>query len=315
MVTFTATVNDPDNDVVTLEWSSQEMVCPTPFDKTKRPQNGQEGQAYSLQLRADKASELCIWVLATDRYGATDVFARTVTAGNRAPIAQVDVQQPTKNTFGRYDLYSNFRISGARSSDPDMDPVTRTWTLRAPDASDAVLVDCSPTSPEDLVKCFSPGKYPGEYRVELLVNDGIENSAATALVIITVDPDSAPCIKLTTPPYTASPLVLDPAQPWPFAVLNVHDDGDPFPGASAPRGSATFDWKLRHNGGEWRAIPGFESLPSVLIAGDTFAIGDHVDLRVEVLDRVPLHSLAACGATDVCPTDCPQRVTWNVDYR
>jgi hypothetical protein len=224
------------------------------------------------------------------------------------------VQQPVTNMFGRYNLFSGFRVTSFESSDPDGDAITRKWTLLAPNAtSNATLTACSPTAPEDVVQCFL-ADVAGDYKLTLTVRDGSNENVETQLTI-RVDEDAPPGITLTLPPYTASPLVLDPAEAWSFAVLTVDDDGDPFPGAEKPRGSATFAWKFRHNGGDWRTIPGFESLPSVLIAADTFVIGDKVDLRVEVLDRVPAHSLAACGTTDICPANRPQRITWNVEYR
>lgn len=313
-VTFTAEVNDPDKESVKLEWSSRPARCPDQIDASQRPPTEQQQPVYTLKLGAEKASVLCVWVLARDPHGATDVAARTIEAGNRPPVAKMSVQQPATNELGRYDLFSRFRVTGAQSDDPDQDMIKRDWTFLAPNArSNAQLKPCAPTSPEDAVQCFL-ADVPGDYQLTLTVNDGTENSQTSQLTL-RVDEDTPPCIELSLPSHNASPLVLDPAQPWSFAVLRVNDDGDPFPGEAPPRGSAAFSWTFRHSGGDWRALPGFESLPSVLIAADTFVIGDKVDLRVEVKDREPLHTLAACGTADVCPTNCPQRITWNMEYR
>lgn len=316
MVTVSASASDPDGDRLRYEWSSADGACPVPLDPSLRPATEQMTETYTFTLDAQSNDGRCVWLLLSDVHGAYAVpRAIDVVPHNHAPVAVIDVQQPTRNTMGRYDLFSTFRLSGAASHDDDKDKLTLRWTLQAPDAAvDARLSPCAPTPPTDLVQCFSAGQQPGNYQVQLIVNDGVTDSAP-AQVTLTVDPDSPPCIALTAPPVGASPLILDPAQAADFSVLNVQDDGDPFPAASEPtRGSATFSWKVRQNSGAWQTIAGFDNLATLSIAAGTYISGDQIDVRVEVFDRDVDHKLAACGDTPLCPLTCPQRITWTGEY-
>jgi hypothetical protein len=317
-ISVEAAVSDPDHDPLAYQWSSAVGPCADPVDRTLRPPTEQTTPTYKITVGVQqKNSVRCVWLLVTDSHGASAVDAQTLTPINNAPVAVIDIQQPIRNPQGRFDLFSSFRLSGAGSHDDDGDNLLPfSWKLIAPDpATDVRLAPCAPTPPADRVQCFSPGAHPGTYTVELVVNDGIVDSSPEQKVL-TVDPDSPPCVTLTSPPYGAGPFVDDPAQPGLFSILNVSDDGDPFPAAATPpRGSARFVWKIRHAGGDWRVIPGFESLPTLTIAANTFFSGNLIDVRAEVIDRVADHTLGACGDDDICPVSCPQRVTWTVEYR
>ena len=315
-VSVSADATDPNGDRLRYEWSSADGACPVPLDPSLRPPTEQTTPTYSFTLSAQSNDTRCVWLLVSDQYGAHGPpKAISVTPHNRAPVAVIDVQQPARNALGRYDLFSTFRLSSAGSHDDDHDALTPRWTLQAPDAAiDAKLVACSPTPPAEVVQCFTAGQQPGDYQVQLIVNDGITDSEPFNLTL-TVDPDSPPCITATAPLVGASPLVLDPAQPADFSILNVRDDGDPFPPSTeASRGGATFNWFVRQNGGVWRSIAGFENLATLTIAADTFISGDQIDVRVEARDRDPDHTLSACGDDPLCPLICPQRITWTGDY-
>ena len=69
-------------------------------------------------------------------------------------------------------------LDGSGSYDPDGDPITYSWVFATPDASaalpagsGALLFDANTVSPS-----FTPD-LPGDYTVELIVNDGIDDSA------------------------------------------------------------------------------------------------------------------------------------------
>ncbi|MCA9407806.1 MAG: VCBS repeat-containing protein [Candidatus Omnitrophica bacterium] len=106
-------------------------------------------------------------------------------------------------------------LDGSASSDSDNDPLTFMWSITsAPDLSTATL-----TTPDQATTALTPDKV-GIYTVELIVNDGIENSLGDT-VMITV---SAPPVFNTAPDlvsvgnrtifvdhfYTANLFVIDP---------------------------------------------------------------------------------------------------------
>ena len=321
--TFTTSAHDPDGDRLTYTWSS----APGPCDVTT-PAPGIPGfdPTYRVALAADANGEVCVTLTVADAHGATvSAPPQTVTIENHPPVAQIVVQQPSLNPRGEYDLYSSLRLSGGSSYDPDGDPVIPSWDLvSAPPmspSSSVKLLPCAPQgsdqpdAPLNLAICFGPVVIPGLYQIQLIASDPLV-SGTPARVALTVSADRPPCITETTPPNPVARLVWDPAVSKTFTVLHVDDDGDAFPSPGLPPfGSASFAWSLRRNTEAWQAIAGFETLSEVTIPGGNYASGDQVAVRVEVGDRVAAHDLLSCGDADICPVDCPQRVTWTVDYQ
>jgi hypothetical protein len=318
--TFTTGAHDPDGDRLTYAWSTGPGPCdvapPAPGIPSFNP-------LYQVAVVGDADGKACVELTVTDSHGArAPTVLQTVTIGNQAPVARISVQQPGTNRLGAYDLYSTFRLSGGSSYDPDQDPLTLSWAWASvPNASTVTLDPCAPPSPAgpgtpaNLVVCFGPVVVPGLYQVALTASDPLV-AGPPAQVALTVSDDRPPCITKTLPPNPAARLVWDPALDKTFAVQGVDDDGDPFPAAGPPPlGSATFSWSLRRNAEPWQAIAGFETLNEVTLPGGNFASGDQVAVRVEARDRQPAHNLLNCGDTDICPADCPQRVTWTVDYQ
>lgn len=68
-------------------------------------------------------------------------------------------------------------LDGSGSSDPDGDALTYTWKLSAPNASNVTLSDSGTANPS-----FVPD-VSGEYRVVLVVSDGVEESAPDDVMI------------------------------------------------------------------------------------------------------------------------------------
>jgi hypothetical protein len=320
--TFTTSAHDPDDDGLTYAWSSApgpcEVTTPAPgipsFDPT-----------YRVALAGDADGKVCVTLTVTDAHGATVAAPpQTVTIENHPPVAQIVVQQPGLNARGEYDLFSSFRLSSSTSYDPDGDPVTPSWDwVSTPPGSTVPSVPppCAPQGsdqpglPLNVAVCFGPVEIAGLYQVELVASDPLV-AGTPAHVALTVSADRAPCITDTMPSNPAARLVWDPAVSKTFAVLHVDDDGDSFPTVGPPPlGSPSFAWSLRRNAEAWQTIAGFETQSQVTIPGGNYASGDEVAVRVEVRDREPAHDLLGCGDADVCPADCPQRVTWTVDYQ
>jgi hypothetical protein len=316
--TFTALASDPDGDRLSFEWTSGPGMC----DSTTRPvSNINYSTSYKIMLTPDPTGKACVWLVVTDPYGASNFVPKTVMVNNGRPSARITVQQPDRDNFGHYDLFSTFRLSAGDSSDPDGDSLTRRWKLFFPDNySGDGLRPClgAPADAADLVQCLGPVAEPGMYEVELVVNDGNDDSTPVRVPLV-VNDDAPPCITQTAPQDPMALLVWDPARDKSFEVQNVKDDGDPYPAPIVdvpPRGTATFNWSLRRNSGAWQALDGYDRLASVTIAGGNFLIGDRVQVRVEVSDRIVAHKRLGCDdKMDLCPAACPLRVTWTVDYR
>jgi hypothetical protein len=321
-VTLIAQASDADGGKLTLEWSTSPGPCPQPLDPAQRPktmfQSPAGSPSFTVTTPPDKASTICVWVKVTDSAGASKTDAIAVSFENRLPTAVIEVLSPTtKTNAGRYELYSSFRISGARSSDLDHDLIARrSWMLVSfPQAAKPIptLVPCSLTSPADLVMCLDAGGFPGDYIVELIVNDGTMDSLPQRLTV-TVDDDHPACVSGTEPAPNASPLVQDPGEARAFRVTQILDDGAPYPTPNdGTHRAPTFAWQLRRNAGPWQPIVGFEGLAALTLPKGSFASGDLVDVSVAISDGLATHLQPACNAG--CPAGCPQAATWTVEYR
>ena len=92
---------------------------------------------------------------------------------NRPPVANAGPDQTVL-------VGATVTLNGSSSSDPDGNPLTFLWTLvSAPAGSTAALVNPASVNPRFLVD------RPGNYTVNLVVNDGTLNSAIDSVVIST----------------------------------------------------------------------------------------------------------------------------------
>ncbi len=105
-------------------------------------------------------------------------------------------QPPTANAGDNQSVVQGEKVcfDGSKSSDPDGDELTYTWTFTAlPDGSSAALDDPTAVKP-----CFT-ADLPGTYTVSLTVNDGTEDSApstASAVALSKPKPKDMPWIRM-----------------------------------------------------------------------------------------------------------------------
>jgi hypothetical protein len=322
-VTVPATVSDPDGGPVTLDWTTANGACPrgqlglanVPAGNTVRSRLS--APTFTFTFPADGTDTVCVFVVATDDHGATDVEALDVPLENQPPVADLRVIQPsTPNSRGKYDLYTVFHLSAALSSDPNGDmlqmPVFNPNPV-PPAASHEPLSPCASAIPNPLVACLDVGSRSGLYEIDLTVSDGTLVSAPAA-VRLEVEDDHPPCIKATDPDPASSPIILGPGEARTFTVREVLDDGSPLPppgeGMHTP---PTFAWKVRENGGAWRSVAGFESVNAFPLPTGAYGTGDVVDVAVTVSDGVAMHLQPACD--DRCPAGCPASAQWTVQVR
>lgn len=308
---FTAVVFDPDSDSFTLAWAAQPGTCPSTLDMVPPTSPGD-------RLTVDKATtarDFCVWAVATDRYGAVGVRSHYSNPVNMPPMAVIDLLGPSGGE--PYRLYSTFALSSRHSSDPEGDPITKTWSLTPAPGSQTARIDgdaCPSDVKADGVVCFTADA-PGPYQVQLEVSDG-SDSKGVASKTLNVDKDRFPCI-LMPEPSISGVVSRSVDDTHPIVVHMVDDDGDPSPSSTANR--AHFTWYYSLEGGDLQPVE--NDFPQLYL-GTTFKPGDMTAVRVEVHDRNRQAidaALLSCGDNDLCPGDparpsCFQRVTWRFSW-
>ena len=315
-VTYTAHGYDPDQDQLTWTWAEGSYPCPDPGNSVTWPMRAAspEPSPTSYQIAAATSPE-CVWVFATDRYGAMTAANRPVVPADNPPQPVIRVVMPPP--ADSYPAYSNFVLSGAFSSDADHDPLTYKWNLdQGPLGSTAALAPCAdPTLADPSFQCLNV-LVSGQYIVSLAVFDGTATTSTT--LTLTVLPDRLPCIALTS--HYDDPIYQDdPANPKPIVVSMVSDDGNPYPNPASPLDTVKFTWFKGKNDGPLQYVDngGFSELD--LIPMD-YQLGDVADVRVEIHDQntaaidAILHD---CGEQPRCPiapgSTCLVRMSWQIE--
>jgi RHS repeat-associated protein len=115
----------------------------------------------------------------TTNDGLTDQDNVTVN-GNIPPIAEAG---PAQNVRAGDNVY----LDGRGSSDPENAPITYLWSFTAkPTGSQSALSGATTVSP-----AFIPD-LPGAYTVQLVVNDGVQNSVPDNILVTAVLPNTPP---------------------------------------------------------------------------------------------------------------------------
>jgi hypothetical protein len=309
---FDASVEDPDQaaDSLLVEWRSQppaKTEPPCPASGGKLEAQGPAAEHRRLTLKVD--APLCVSVVVTDERGAPASSVRLVKVENQDPIAAIDVAKARMAPGGLFELYSAIQLTGSKSTDPENDPLTFTWTVMTPDGKSRPAASC-PQLKDDACESLA---LPGRYTFTLQVRDelgGIKELSRP----VEVGEDRPPCIETTTPDFRLPSVPQPSSMPLRFEVGFVDDDGEPYPEA-ADRSRMVWEWRFdammpfsRQVGPMSQPALEFQSSDLAAHAGRTLSV------RLTYQDRV-MRDLSKC-AGDRCEvqpdTRCYQRVSWTV---
>ena len=330
---FTATVTDDQGpEFVRLQWFLREGNCPANLIEAQAEPLVATGGTHTMRREAEGA--FCVGVIATDKQGASDFDALWFDVVNQPPIARIAMLEPSSAMSGTADkvpLYSNVRLTGAMSEDDDPPNQLRFRWKVTPPAGAAEPPPCTTNAAvADGPEFCRRLNAAGDYKFELVVQDGQLESDHPDSLTVTAGADSPPCFERTEPPHDLArggdglpPLVLSPSdRPYTFRVLEVRDDGDSYP---TPTGviPGNFSWKWRERG-----VVDFDRLAdpmltSFTIEANRYRPGDEVEVRVDYRDRQPLEAYPCLTdpKADRCefPTTPPQlpcfyRVSWRLRF-
>jgi hypothetical protein len=331
---FSASAQDPDEEAarLRLQWFQRDGgACPTTLAEARAATEQPAREGPTFEKKPVVLGPFCVWVMVTDSEGARAFAGGRFDVINGAPKAVVRMLSSTSMMMttiasAEVPLFSEIQFSASGSEDPEGDPLRYQWDWRAP-AGEPLPAACAAatTPPGDQIKCWRFDR-AGAYELELRVGD-MEAWSEPVMIGLTVAADRLPCIGRTEPPHSLERYVADPTQPLTFRLLDVDDDGDPFPTVSGGPPTGEVVWSYRVPGspkdGEWRYF-GSTTQTTFGFARDYFRYGDLVEVRVDYRDRVPAHAPATTCGDDAptCPprmesseATCRQRVLWKVSLQ
>ncbi|HYL82377.1 MAG TPA: PKD domain-containing protein [Candidatus Acidoferrum sp.] len=174
--------SDPEKQPITYSWS---FVLPLPSGSHATLTGP---TTVNPSFVPDVPGTYVVQLIVTDNLGAPSQPAN-VTIGvqqNLPPVASIATPPPA--TVG-----SAVQLNGSGSSDPERQPITYSWSfvLPLPSSSQATL-----TGPTTVTPTFVPDVV-GTYRVQLIVNDGTQNSLPA---IVDITPNGVPTGKIVVTP-------------------------------------------------------------------------------------------------------------------
>jgi len=159
--------SDPDNNPLTYAWS----LTSKPVGSAAAITNTTSATAT---FTPDVAGSYTVQLIVNDGTvdSSPDTMVVTATSGgNRPPVANAGPDQSV--ALGR-----QVTLTGSGSSDPDNNPLTYLWSLiTKPTSSTAAISNATS------VTAYVTPDVVGSYTVQLVVNDGVANSAADAMVV------------------------------------------------------------------------------------------------------------------------------------
>ena len=157
---------DVDGDMLTYKWS---FTSKPAFSTAALSDPAAVRPTFVMDLYGDYVVQLIVNDVKAD--SAPDTV--TISTSNSAPVANAGADQTP--LFGE-----TVTLDGSASSDVDGDPLTYSWSIASlPTGSTAVLFD---TTAVEAIFMFDMS---GDYVVQLIVNDGMVDSAADTVTIST----------------------------------------------------------------------------------------------------------------------------------
>lgn len=313
MVELRALVNDPDSRDVVLAWRAYtcaatiEQCDEAPFAESSlvhfapliplRTAGGQAVQHVRITLDAE------------DARGATARPAQRLDldVGNAVPRL-TDVQVIGKLAVVGHPVELR---AGRSDADDDLASVPLTWKVFGPAGSLPPPLRPLPSADPSVEAQELIPDVAGAWLIEVTARDpvGATGMAQRALVVTV---DKPPCLATLSPP--AGPLLFDQARR--FSALFVDDDLDPYPAQGG--GAARFSWSvLAPSRGPARQLLSGAAGHAVDLDPSAFTLGETVELRVEIADRIT-RALPCPGGNASCSIDndgCTQRQTWRLEVR
>ncbi len=192
---------DEDGDSLTYRWRivSQPSTNPTLLDNTT---------AIAPKLVIKSKGSYQIELIVNDGQVDSQPDLVVITTENSKPIAAAGDDQ---TVF----VKSTAQLDGANSKDTDGDTITYKWQLMAKPADSKTALQNDTTQAPSL----TPDK-PGDYTVELIVNDGILNSDPDRVIISTQNSRPVADAGLNQQGTVGKPVILD-------GQLSTDVDDDP----------------------------------------------------------------------------------------
>ena len=181
-VTFDASgSSDADGDALTYSWS---LSVPMGSGATLTDPTASI-QTFVADVVGDYVAQLIVNDGADDSTPDSVVITAALPGANQPPVANAG---PDQSVVGR----ATITLDGSGSSDPDVDPLTYSWSLTsAPAGSGAVLSDATVIGPSILADVV------GDYVLQLIVNDGEFDSAPDTVMVTVVHKSGGGAISLT----------------------------------------------------------------------------------------------------------------------
>ncbi|MEO8706522.1 MAG: hypothetical protein ABI867_41235 [Kofleriaceae bacterium] len=323
-VILDAIANDPDGQLVTFEWlvyacdnGLDFATCdPDPLSTSIEP--SAEFDVPPFRVSGTPTMQLLAILNGRDDFGAAAKPPQqlVIPVRDALPDVRIDDQKPYDGVSGTpVQLFADYG-----DADDTAENVTIVWEVFPPAGGTFTLTELTNVPQPDDLSRRQVGQelVPtglGEWQIRVTATDSVGESSITEHLLLVIG-DEPPCLEELAPVVPPSGSTLPVSDPVLFQVLVVRDALDRFPTIVGDPFllPAKFAWSMKVNTGAREALG--TSGNSVAFDPANFALGDRVELRIDVSDRV---ARATCPDGDAeCSLTgggCFQRKTWILEVR